>query len=46
MLVLGFGRRHPVVDLDGVHDKDVADDGNDELGDPVTVTEKKKYSFF
>ena len=42
MLVLGFGRRHSIVNLDGIHDKYVADDGNDELRDPVTVTEKKK----
>ena len=41
MLVLGFGRRHSIVNLDGIHDKYVADDGNDELRDPVTVTEKK-----
>ena len=41
-LVLGFVVRHPVVDLDGIHDKDVADDGNDELRDPVGVTEREK----
>lgn len=37
-LVLGFVVWHSVVDLNGVHDKDVADDGNDELRDPIGVT--------
>ena len=32
------------MDLDGIHDKDVADDGNDELRDPVGVTEKQKLT--
>ena len=41
-LVLGFIVRHSVVNLDGVHDEDVADDGNDELRDPVGVTEREK----
>ena len=41
-LVLGFIVRHSVVNLDGIHDKDVADDGNDELRDPVGVTEREK----
>ena len=39
-LVLGFIVRHSVVNLDGVHDEDVADDGNDELRDPERVTKK------
>ena len=38
--VLGFVVRHPVVDLDWIHDEDVADDGNDELRDPERVTKK------
>ena len=38
-LLLGFIVRHSVVNLDGIHDKDVADDGNDELRNPVGVTE-------
>ena len=41
-LVLGFIVRHSVVNLDGVHDEDVADDGNDELRDPVGVTEREQ----
>ena len=41
-LVLRFIVRHFVVNLDGIHDKDVADDGNDELRDPIGVTERKK----
>ena len=43
-LVLGFIVRHSVVDLDGIHHKDVADDGNDELRDPIGVTERKTES--
>ena len=42
--VLGFVVRHPVVDLSGIHDEDVADDGDNELRDPVAVTEKKNLS--
>ena len=41
-LVLGFIVRHSVVDLDGIHHKDVADDRDDELRHPVGVTEREK----
>ena len=44
-LLLGFIVRHSVVNLDGIHDKDVADDGNDELRDPVGVTEREKNHY-
>ena len=41
-LVFGFVVWHPVVDLYGIHDKDVADDGDDELRDPIGVTGGQK----
>ena len=43
--VLGFVVRHPVVDLDGIHDEDVADDGDDELRDPERVTKKIIFKY-
>ena len=41
-LVLGFIVRHSVVNLDWIHDEDVSDDGNDELGHPIGVAEEEK----